>query len=295
MKLESLYFSPTGNTRKVVKAFEAGFGGIWAEADITRPENRPVPAEKAAPVRTGGPAAPSEDGEDMPQALPALTLFAGPVYGGRSFKLFTSAIAKREGKGQAAVLLCTYGGRHYDMALADLYEAAANAGFAVVACGAFIGEHSFSKQIQTGRPDGDDLALAQDFGRKVRDLLSDAAACGKPLPVMAREDVPQRPVDVAAIGMHRDRLGHLDPNRPAPDERCLHCGACAAVCPLGLIDVNDSDSIRPGCLKCNACVKTCPVGSMQFRQKAFREVAQNCEETFGREDRQPQVWFAASR
>ena len=72
----------------------------------------------------------------------------------------------------------------------------------------------------------------------------------------------------------------------------LRCGACASVCPLGLINVDDSDDINPGCLKCNTCVKTCPIGSMQFRQEDFLEVARNCEETFGKETREPEVWFA---
>ena len=109
---------------------------------------------------------------------------------------------------------------------------------------------------------------------------------------MKAEEIPQRDVDLDAIGMHRERLGRLTPNRPAPLPHCLHCGACAMVCPLGLINVNDSDDIKPGCLKCNTCVKTCPVGAMQFAQEDFIAVAKNCEETFGKETREPEVWFA---
>ena len=283
----TLYFSPTGTTRRVVKAFAKGFGGTLIENDITLPESRKN-VVKAGPVRTGGlapdPEAPAIDASPV---LSWLAVFAGPVYGGRSFKLLTSTIAKLNGEGRPAVILCTYGGRHYDMALADLYEAATKAGFEVVACGAFIGEHSFSRKIQTGRPNADDLALAESFGKSVREKLSEGT-----LRPMTPEQIPQRPVDLDAIGMHRERLGRLTPNRPAPDERCLRCGACASVCPLGLINVDDSDDINPGCLKCNTCVKTCPIGSMQFRQEDFLEVARNCEETFGKETREPEVWFA---
>ena len=254
----TLYFSPTGTTRRVVKAFAKGFGGTLIENDITLPESRKN-VVKAGPVRTGG-LAPDPDAPaiDASPVLSRLAVFAGPVYGGRSFKLLTSTIAKLNGEGRPAVIFCTYGGRHYDMALADLYEAATKAGFEVVACGAFIGEHSFSRKIQTGRPNADDLALAESFGKRVREKLS--AGTLRP---MTPEQIPQRPVDLDAIGMHRERLGRLTPNRPAPDERCLRCGACASVCPLGLINVDDSDDINPGCLKCNTCVKTCPIGSMQ--------------------------------
>ena len=287
--MKAFYFSPTGTTRKVVKAFAKGFGGGLAETDITLPANRKDPSELFL-VRTGGPA--PEPLDDPSSIFAQLTVFAGPVYGGRSFKLLTSAIAKLEGNGRPAVCLSVYGGRHYDMAIADLYEAAVKAGFQVIACGAFIGEHSFSKKIQTGRPNAGDLAKAKEFGAQVRAKLEAALAAGAPLPAMAADEVPKRPVDLDAIGMHRERLGRLTPNRPAPAEHCLHCGACAEVCPLGLINVNDSNDIKPGCLKCNTCVKTCPVGAMQFTQEDFLEVARNCEETFGREEREPEVWFA---
>ena len=270
MQLNTLYFSPTGTTRSVVRAFAKGFGGPVTENDITLPVNRRKPLK--------------DSGE-------GLFVFAGPVYGGRSFKLLTSAIAQLDGKGRPAVLLCSYGGRHYDMALADLYEAASKAGFYAAACGAFIGEHSFSRKIQTGRPNAEDLQMAEEFGRKVGEVL-EAGLC-RP---MKADEVPQRPVDLDAIGMHRERLGRLTPNRPAPDlSKCLHCGGCASLCPMGLINVNDSDDIRPGCLKCNTCVKACPVGAMRFTQEDFLEVARNCEETFGKEARSPQVWFAEER
>ena len=51
----TLYFSPTGNTRKVVKAFAKGYGGGLTETDITLPEAR---KDQTNPflVRTGGPA-----------------------------------------------------------------------------------------------------------------------------------------------------------------------------------------------------------------------------------------------
>ena len=283
--MNSLYFSPTGTTRRVVKAFAKGFGGGLTENDITLPQARKNQLNLRL-VRTGGAAPEPED--DPSSIFSKLTVFAGPVYGGRSFKLLTSAIAKLEGNGLPAVCIAVYGGRHYDKALADLYEAATKAGFEVVACAAFIGEHSFSRKIQTGRPDAEDLQKAKDFGAQVRARLQ--AGTLKP---MKAEEIPQRDVDLDAIGMHRELLGNLTPNRPAPDlDVCLHCGACASVCPLGLIDVNDSDNIKPGCLKCNTCVKTCPVGAMRFTQPEFIAVAKNCEETVGKEERQPQTWFA---
>ena len=268
----SLFFSPTGATRKIVRAFSAGYGGPRTENDIT------LPVIREQLLKTGGP-------DDF-------FLFAGPVYGGRSFKLLTSTIKEISGGGMPAGILVSYGGRHYDMALADLYVAVSAAGFRVIACGAFVGEHSFSSAIQTGRPDENDLQFARDFGHQVRERLEAARAAGGSLPILALEEIPQRPVDLNGIGMHRERLGRMSPNRPFPEETCIRCGTCAAVCPLGLIDPDDPGRIEERCIKCNACVKACPVGAMRFPQEDFKEVARNCEETFGREERSPQIWFA---
>ena len=266
MQLTSLLYSPTGATRKVVRAFAEGFGGTYTENDITLPKDREKPL--------------ADSGE-------GLFVLAGPVYGGRCFKMLTGAAAKLSGQGRPVVLIVTYGGRHYDRALADLYEAASEAGFQTVSCGAFIGEHSFSAKIQTGRPKEDDLQRAREYGAEVRRRLEEGS-----LTPMAAEAIPQREVDVAAIGSHRKHLSSLTPNRPIPTDACRHCGTCAAACPLGLIDPADSNKIEERCIKCNACVKACPAGAMQFPQEGFKATAENCEQTFGTRPCSPEVWFA---
>ncbi|MCR4725068.1 MAG: hypothetical protein K5772_06510, partial [Clostridia bacterium] len=88
--MNAYYFSPTGNTRKVVKAFAKGFGGGLTETDITLPEARKNQANPFL-VRTGG-AAP-EPLDDPGSTFSRLTVLAGPVYGGRCFKMLTNAIA----------------------------------------------------------------------------------------------------------------------------------------------------------------------------------------------------------
>ncbi|HDN60075.1 MAG TPA: 4Fe-4S dicluster domain-containing protein [Candidatus Marinimicrobia bacterium] len=53
------------------------------------------------------------------------------------------------------------------------------------------------------------------------------------------------------------------------DEKCVHCGACVVVCPVGAL-VMDYDSkkvnfIEDSCIACEHCVLACPTQAMETR------------------------------
>ena len=48
-------------------------------------------------------------------------------------------------------------------------------------------------------------------------------------------------------------------------EKCIGCGACAGVCPVGAIALQDDGKagVDEGtCIDCGACVSTCPVSAI---------------------------------
>ena len=51
--------------------------------------------------------------------------------------------------------------------LKDLFE---KKGFIGIAAGAFIGEHSFSTEVATDRPDANDLTIASQFASKIKEI-----------------------------------------------------------------------------------------------------------------------------
>lgn len=249
----SIFFSPTHTCRKTAAAFAKGAGLPVHEYDLT------LPAGRGTKI-------------DIPDD--ALVILCAPVYGGHTVKLFMQELQNVRGKGNPAVIISVYGNRHYDRALQDLYNGAVECGLRPFAWGTFIGEHSFTSLIQTGRPDGNDLAAAEGFGALAAQYADTAV-------MLEAADIPGRDVDYGMIGMHGQRLGHLTPNRPLPSENCVQCGICASVCPLGLIDPGNSDDIKESCMKCGACVKLCPYGAMQFPQEDFRIVQEDCITEFG--------------
>jgi electron transport complex protein RnfB len=61
-----------------------------------------------------------------------------------------------------------------------------------------------------------------------------------------------------------DRADSGRKNCPRVDPvRCLRCGACAAICPLNVIEVSDTLArITTGCNNCGLCIRACPLGGI---------------------------------
>ena len=198
----TLFFSPTGTSRKIAAAVAQGMAGTEGRAtrasagDNTAPESpagqtpeagtaaaTPEPAagdrNETASVH-GVPAVTAIDlthSAGYPAPLPgeAVAIFAVPVYGGHVAPVALERLREIRGEGTPAVVLAVYGNRSFGTAVAELASFVAGRGFVPVAAGAFVGEHSYSTPatpIAQGRPDAQDLAAATAFGAQVREKLA---------------------------------------------------------------------------------------------------------------------------
>ncbi len=241
-KVYALYFSPTGTTEKATLAFASGIGTPVEKFDLTLPSVRKTFNR-------------SFDKEEL--------VVAGlPVYGGRLPRNLEDFFSGLKGNGASAVAIVMYGNREYDDALIELRMRLEEQGFNVKAGAAFVGEHTFSQKIATGRPDVNDLAVAVSFSQQVASLIS--------------RDVSGT---LTLKGHYPFVMKGYDPSNPGPHptyfnlgttDLCTNCGLCAENCPWGAINADDPrmiDSAR--CLRCLRCVKNCPAGAKQITDEKF--------------------------
>jgi len=249
-QVRAMYFSPTGTTETVVKLIAsriASLAGVpLTLSDFTLPSGRQLPPQIGS-------------GE--------LVVFGVPVYAGRVPNVLLKYLATVKGNGALTVPVVLYGNRNFDDALIELRTILETNGFRPLSAAAFIGEHSFSRILAAGRPDAEDrkkaLTFAEETFRKAQALGGSAPG---PLPV--KGETPIRPYYTP-----RDRAGNpvniLKVKPKVDPERCVQCGTCAAVCPMGSIDPADVTQFTGICIKCGACEKKCPAGARYFDDAGY--------------------------
>ena len=259
-KIKTVFFSPTGTSKKIIQAIAEGAGTSQSieNIDLTLPEHS----------------------TNVSVAKNELAIIAVPVYAGRVAALAKQRLKEISGNNSPAILVVLYGNREFEDALLELKDITMEQSFTVVAASAFIGEHSFSstdKPIAHGRPDNSDLKIANELGKNVMHKLS--------------TDQVQSDINVPGDTPYKEGMKNLPFTPTIDSESCTLCQECISVCPAGAISLNGKIQINAdSCTFCCACIKVCPVDCISLASTPMEEKAEslsvNCKER-----KEPQLFF----
>lgn len=254
-----LCFSPTGGTERIARLTAGTLTeklGLEPQfIDFTRPESRQSEYRFQ-----------SDD----------LLVMASPVYAGRlPNKLMPEYKGKIFGDRTPAIPICVFGNRSPDEALRELVLLLEGNGFQIAGAASFAGRHAFSDKVGSGRPDQADQAQIADFAAQAAAKL---AAASLPLLDMDRSEIGPYYTPLKADGTPAKFLKA----KPLTDrDKCVHCGLCAKVCPMGSIDPETVEAVGL-CVKCQACVRRCPKGAKFFEDADFLSHVAMLEQNYTR-------------
>lgn len=248
-KVNTMYFSPTDTTKKIVCGIAEKISEnidremIINNIDFTLPKARKKPL--------------SFTEKDI-------AIIGVPVYAGRVPNVLLKYLKSIKGNGALAIPIVVYGNRNYDDALIELKDIFELGGFKVVAGGAFIGEHSFSNTLAKNRPDEKDMTIVNDFSNKIYTKLT-----------------TQNPIETVSVKGNKPYRRYYMPKdsdgnsvdirkvKPKTNSNCVDCKLCANICPMGSIDFKDVSKLNGICIKCCACIKKCPTHAKYFNDKDY--------------------------
>ncbi|QXM05391.1 EFR1 family ferrodoxin [Crassaminicella indica] len=245
-KINTLYFSATDTTKKIVLGIAEKLSKNMSNInhiDFTLPEARKKPV--------------SFTKEDV-------VVVGVPVYAGRVPNVLLKYLNTITGNGALAIPVVVYGNRNYDDALIELKDILESNGFKVIAGGAFIGEHSFSKILAKNRPDEKDMAIVSDFAKQIYKKITTQDEIQT---VIVNGNKPYR-----KYYMPKDKNGNpvdIRKVKPKTNSNCIDCKLCVSICPMGSIDYQDVSKFNGICIKCGACIKKCPVNAKYYDDKDY--------------------------
>lgn len=269
-KVWAVYFSPVGNTKKVITAMAETIGRALAVSVETL--DYTLPAARM---------------EEYVFTNTDLVIWGTPVYAGRIPNKMLPYVQNGKGNGALAVPVVVYGNRNFDDALIELRNILEDNGFQPIAGAGFIAQHAFSQTLAAGRPDQDDMDKLRHFSSQIAEKIKKLDTC--PTPIKVKGTNPPE-VYYTPKGLDGKPTVFLKAKPKTDAEKCNQCGSCVQVCPMGAISAENPAEIIGTCIKCHACVKKCEMKAKYFDDETFISHKMMLERDFT-ERKEPELYI----
>ena len=247
-KLNLIFFSPTGTTKKILNAIADGMNFQQTE-QINLIQKNNIKKQNFT---------------DKDWVIIGVS-----VHSSRIPLTVVSRLQNFKANKTKVILVVMYGNRHFGDALLELKDLAIELGFFPIAAAVFIGVHSFSSSkypIAVGRPNSEDLKIAKDFGKQIITNFES-----------------HKEIKVPGNYPYKERSEKLKVKPKIDLELCDRCGLCREVCPVDAISIyKDKIEIdENSCIYCNACVRICPLNALIIDDERIIGFAKNLHEKCG--------------
>ncbi|MCI6868590.1 MAG: EFR1 family ferrodoxin [Lachnospiraceae bacterium] len=274
--IQSVYFSPAGTTKLITNHIADCLSDILnlpkEEYDFTLPEARK---------------------QTLSFSENDLIIFGMPVYAGRiPNKILPFIQSQIKGNGCIAIPVVVYGNRNYDDALVELHNELKANGCYIPGAAAIVSRHCFSDKIGAGRPDERDYTQIKKFAEKIAKKISQISS-KEALPALSIPGTNPPEKYYTPKGSDGKPAVFLKAVPEIDEEKCVKCGICSKVCPMGSIHMDSTKElpvIAGICIKCQACILSCSTQAIKLTYPAFLSHKQMLEENF-MERKEPEFFF----
>lgn len=243
MKILIVYFSATGNTKKMAGAIGEAFTAKGCDvtlSDITPYADR----QKATDL------SPYE-----------AVVFGAPIHIMRAPRLVREWMKTLDGGGRKCAMFFTYGGFGVHPAHYTTRRILDDRNFSVVSSAEFLGFHTFNLggwKAMEGRPDASDFELAKEFAEATfrRFTGEDAGILGE----LEKTQFTEEQLD--SLEPFRFKALTQLPSRGGQD--CCMCMVCQDLCPSGAMSAESGEADAEKCIACLACVAGCPEDALKI-------------------------------
>lgn len=232
MSVYSIFFSPTGGTKKVMDCIISAWTDV-KEVDLSEP---------------------AVDYSTHCFTENDICLIGFPVFEGRVPPIVLERLKKMKANNTPCAMIAVFGNRAINDALLEMKNELLSIGFLPYGAVSAVAQHSSLPMYGVGRPDEADKVQLNDFSAKLKKAVQGTL---KPVNVPGGEPYIVIPIP---------------PWYPEFDSgKCTGCHLCATMCPTAAIDKNDLSRLDTEvCARCVRCVSVCPTGA-RYLDPARRE------------------------